>query len=332
MEYAGALCGRKIGIAQHRQQRPPIGAQQTVTIAFKRKRHGGAALCRNTFQHHRPLAFEARCRRPQGPAQPPHRTAVQPTRCARCRCPSPRPAAPARRPPHPAASLFRFPTSALRPSARARALPGRRRSDGTGAGSRRAATPRPAHEGFAAPQFAVIAEPDAVPGKDQPFANIRDARRPARRHAPCDAAPASPASPARVPSACWHSGGAHRRRSARAATPIERVADRRSPARRPRGCAGCRVRRYAARRRCAGSQPSATAPFMCPPTASVGSRKAARDFEFERRHAAPDADGARLPGNHPHDGIVGRPHDGPVVMQEGIGHLGKPVHRFAHCR
>ncbi len=55
----------------------------------------------------------------------------------------------------------------------------------------------------------------------------------------------------------------------------------------------------------------------------------ARQFELQRRQAAPEAKGARAAGHRAHHRVVGRTHDRPVVVQEVVDDAGQPLLRLA---
>ncbi len=57
-----------------------------------------------------------------------------------------------------------------------------------------------------------------------------------------------------------------------------------------------------------------------------------RQFEFQRRDAAPQADGTGTTRNDAHDGVVGGPRDRAVVVQEGVRNLGETLLCFRRGR
>ena len=66
-------------------------------------------------------------------------------------------------------------------------------------------------------------------------------------------------------------------------------------------------------------KPSASVTFIWPPSASTGSASGRGQHMLQRRTAAPQTQRPGFSGDDPHDPVIRRPQDGPVVVQERVG-------------
>ena len=65
--------------------------------------------------------------------------------------------------------------------------------------------------------------------------------------------------------------------------------------------------------------------LQVPADGEDGLRQRARQLEFERCRAAPEANRPRASGRDPHHRVIRGPHDRAVVVQERVGHRGQPL-------